>query len=118
MLAFKVDENLPVEVTELLRNAGFDAMNVHEQNMVGSMDTTLAQVCREEKRVIVTLDLDFADIRHYPPEEQAGIVVLRPDRQDKEHILTIVRRLIPNLNDEALLGKLWIVNEQTIRIRG
>lgn len=118
MLAFKVDENLPVEVTEYLQNAGFDAMNVQDQNMVGSTDATLARVCREEKRVIVTLDLDFADIRHYPPEEQSGMIVLRPDRQDKGHIMAIVQRLIPKLNEEELIGKLWIVNEQTIRIRG
>ena len=30
-------------------------------------DATLAQHCRAESRAIVTLDLDFADIRHFPP---------------------------------------------------
>jgi hypothetical protein len=46
------------------------------------------------------------------------MIVLRPDRQDKGHIMTIVQKLIPKLNEEELIGKLWIVNEQTIRIRG
>jgi hypothetical protein len=37
MLAFKVDENLPVEVTEHLQDAGFDAMNAQDQNTVRPM---------------------------------------------------------------------------------
>jgi hypothetical protein len=33
----------------------------------------------------VTLDLDFANIRAYPPGKHAGIVVLRLKHQDKIH---------------------------------
>ena len=33
-MRFKVDENLPIEIADLLRDAGFDAMTVHEQGMV------------------------------------------------------------------------------------
>ena len=118
MIALKVDENLPVEATKLLQDVGFDALSVHDQKMVGLTDSMIASVCQAERRAIVTLDLDFADIRSYPPDAYFGIIVLRLDRQDKPHVLDILAKLIPKLNDEDLLGKLWIVNEQTIRIRG
>ncbi len=32
-MKFKIDENLPIEIAELLREAGYDAMTVEEQNM-------------------------------------------------------------------------------------
>jgi Domain of unknown function (DUF5615) len=35
VLAFKVDENLPVELAELLRAHGHDAMSVRDQNLGG-----------------------------------------------------------------------------------
>ena len=118
MPAFKVDENLPVEVTQLLQQAGLDALSVHDQEMVGSTDATIASVCQAEKRVIVTLDLDFADIRSYPPENYFGIIVFRLDQQDKQSIVRFLGKLVPKLVDAELTGKLWIVTEQTIRIRG
>ena len=118
MALLKIDENLLAEVTSLLVDAGHDAVSVHDQNMVGSTDSHIADVCQTEKRAIVTLDLDFADIRSYPPEDYFGLVVLRLDHQDKVHVLETFTSLLPKLNDEPLVGKLWIVNERTIRIRG
>jgi len=118
MLAFKVDENLPAEATTLLQDAGIDAVSVHDQQMVGTTDDNISEVCQAEHRAIITLDLDFADIRTYPPEDHFGLVVMRLDRQDKPHVLEVMSRLIPKLDEDELVGKLWIVTEKTIRIRG
>ena len=35
----------------------------------------------------MTPDVDFGDIRAYPPDEYAGIIVLRMTQQDKTRIL-------------------------------
>ena len=82
-MKFKIDENMPLEVAGLLRNAGYDSATVPEQNLTGASDTGLAAICREEKRILVTLDNDFADIRTYPPDKFYGIMVMRLNRQDK-----------------------------------
>ena len=52
-----------VGITNLLRQAGHDAITVFDQDLQGHSDTEIASVCRAEKRVIVTIDLDFSDIR-------------------------------------------------------
>jgi len=117
MLKFKVDENLPVEVAQLLTDAGHDAATVYEQRMAGQPDARLAAVCRREDRAMVTADLDFADIRVYPPGEYAGIIVLRPNRLEKPRILSVLQRLLPILEREPLSAKLWIVDETSVRVR-
>lgn len=66
-MRFKVDENLPIEVAELLRQSVYDATTVLEQGHGSSADTRLATLCQQEGRVLLTLDMDFADIRAYPP---------------------------------------------------
>jgi predicted nuclease of predicted toxin-antitoxin system len=66
-MKFKTDENLPSEVVDHLRLAGFDAMTVVERRLSGAPDARVAAVCHDEGRVLVTLDLDFADIRAHPP---------------------------------------------------
>ena len=57
-MQFKTDENLPVEVTELLRVAGYDAMSVLEQGMGGGGDPVFDGVCLKEGRILITLDTD------------------------------------------------------------
>ena len=114
---FKVDENLPVEAAEALRLAGYDAMTVLDQSLGGTLDGPLASVCREEGRALVTLDLDFSNIQTYPPSDHPGIIVLRLAHQDKANVLSTLAAAIPYLSKEPLLGRLWIVDEQKIRIR-
>lgn len=117
-MKFKIDENLPIEVADLLQQVGHDAVTVYDQNLVGEADENIATVCQSEKRAIVTLDTDFADIRAYPPEAYLGIIVMRLKRQDKPYVLDIVKRWIKALSEEPLESHLWIVDERQIRIRG
>ncbi|MFH1860778.1 MAG: DUF5615 family PIN-like protein [bacterium] len=117
-MKFKVDENLPVEVADLLRQTGYDAITVMDQHLGGSNDSKIASVCQQERRVLVTMDTDFADIRAYPPSDFSGLLVLRLRQQDKHHVLDVVARLTWMLSDEQIDKYLWIVEEERIRIRG
>jgi predicted nuclease of predicted toxin-antitoxin system len=62
---FKVDESLPAEAAEVLRRAGFLADPVGEEHLSGANDETVASTSRSDNRILVTLDLDFANIRAY-----------------------------------------------------
>jgi predicted nuclease of predicted toxin-antitoxin system len=117
-MKFKIDENLPIEIAELLRQAGHDATTVLEEQIGGCTDAMLAALCRQENRALVTLDMDFADIRGYPPAEFPGLVVLCLRQQDKPCVLDLFARLVRVLHEEPLEGHLWIVEEGRIRIRG
>lgn len=116
-MQFKVDENLPSEVAGILRAAGHDAVSVIDQQMSGAADPNVATVCREERRTLVTLDLDFSDIRTYPPADFPGLIVLRPSSQAKPTVLALVNHLLSLLGVEPLSGNLWILQETGLRIR-
>jgi len=45
-MKFKVDENLPVEVADLLRQAGYDATTVVEQHLGGYVLDVLARLIK------------------------------------------------------------------------
>jgi predicted nuclease of predicted toxin-antitoxin system len=116
-LNFKIDENLPIEVAQLLKEAGHDASTVIEQGLGGSADAAVATACVDETRALVTLDGGFSDIRAYPPKTYPGLVVLRLRRHDKRHVLEALSRAIRLLGRETLQGRLWIVEERRVRIR-
>ena len=64
-----------------MRKAGHDASTVIEEGLGGASDITLAKACADEDLVLLTLDLDFADIRAYGSPDSPGIVVLRVRHQ-------------------------------------
>jgi predicted nuclease of predicted toxin-antitoxin system len=86
-LKFKIDENLPAECALLFREAGYDADTVAEEKLSGAEDSILLGRCQSENQILVTLDLDFSNIRAYPPKSHSGIVVLRPNSQHKPGLL-------------------------------
>ncbi len=116
-MKFKTDENLPTEAAERLREAGFDAESVAEEQLSGTPDPELMEACIREGRALVTLDMGFADIRAYQPSNLPGIVVLRPRSQSKASVLDLIRRIQPLLRTEPVAGKLWVVDEKRARIR-
>jgi predicted nuclease of predicted toxin-antitoxin system len=114
----KLDENLPVEAAELLRTAGWECDTVYNEGLAGLDDPIVAARCQAEARVLFTLDLDFADIRAYPPSEYVGIVVLRPVEPSRRQALELVSRVLPVLIAEWTEHRLWIVEPARVRVRG
>ena len=114
----KLDENLPVEAAELLRTAGWECDSVYDEGLAGADDPIVAARCQVEARVLFTLDLDFADIRAYPPSEYLGIVVLRPTEPSRRQVLQLVSRALPVLSAEWMEHQLWIVEPARVRVRG
>lgn len=116
-MRFKLDENLPVELAALFREAEHDAVTVGDQELGGASDSELASICASEDRILVTFDTDFANIRTYPPETYAGLIVFRLNDQARDHVLQIGGRLLNVLRGATLSGRLWIVEESRVRVR-
>ena len=116
-MRFKTDENLHPEAASFLRANGHDAVTVWDQGMQGEPDLHLAGVCQSERRALVTLDMGFADIRAYPPEQFAGLIVLRLNQQSRRHVLGVLPSVVELIKTEPLKGRLWILDEHRLRVR-
>ena len=81
--AIKLDENLGRTHVQMLRDAGYDADRLHDEGLSGANDARVWQAVCEEDRLLITLDLDFSDVRKYPPGTHPGILLLR-------HTITVV----------------------------
>src|SRR5215213_4471121 len=114
-MRLKIDENLHVDVAALFATAGHDVHTVYDEGLRGSPDEAIAERSRNEDRVLVTLDLDFADIRTYPPADHPGMVVLRVGNQSRPHILQVLLRATNLLDKQPLAGRLWIISESGVR---
>lgn len=82
------------------------------------MDLDLAALCQRERRSLITLDRGFADIRAYPPAEYEGIIVLRPENQDKVTVLRLCAQVVAALGTQPLARHLWVIEPSRLRLRG
>ena len=116
-MRLKLDENLPIQLKRLFMESGHDAVTILDEGMGGAADSEVASVCLLEERVLLTQDVDFADIRMYPPRQYPGIVVFRLASQTRDDLLEIGAMLIETLVRSSPQGQLWIVEGSRVRIR-
>lgn len=114
---FKIDENLPVALADDLRQLGHDVHLVPEEGLMGVSDDRLLAAIQEEKRILLTMDVGIGNIRTYPPQNFAGIVLFRPKTAGAGEVLAFIRRYLPHLLQYPLAGRLLIVSSSGIRQR-
>ncbi len=76
-MKLKLDENLGIRHREQLQRAGHDVDTVHDEQLSGAPDPDVLEAAVAAGRALVTLDVDFANPIHFPPQRTAGIAVLR-----------------------------------------
>jgi predicted nuclease of predicted toxin-antitoxin system len=114
----KLDENLPGEAISRAQGRGADVETVQQEGLGGATDAQIFAVCQRERRVLVTLDLDFADLRQYRPGQGPGAIVLRPKHESISAILDLLDKALAFADAESPVGQLWVVEPGQVRVRG
>ena len=116
-MRFKLDENLGQRTQSLFRSAGHDCQTVRQESLQGASDQHMYEVCCQERRCLVTLDRDFADVLRFPPASSGGIVVLRlPHNPSLPLLERLARQFLQALTEASVEQNLWIVEVGRIRI--
>jgi len=78
---------------------------------------TLDVACEAEDRVLLTLDMHFADTRRYDPSRSPGVLVLRPRDQSIRAVLQCLDAAVRALSVQRVRASLWIMDPEGRRIR-
>ncbi len=116
-MKFKLDENMPEALVQFLTKAGHDVETVLNEQLSGAKDQLVLEVASREKRILLTFDTDFADIRAYPLGTHAGIVVFRLKDQRWQTLRGSVENLFKEPDMNVLFGSLVVVGTTRIRYR-
>ena len=118
MIKLKLDENFSLHTADIFKNAGFDIHTVFDEQLCGTDDTVIYDVCLDEKRCIITFDTDFCDILRFPSEPTEGIIVIRPKRPiSLEDVKFFALKLAELLKENNPKNSLWILDFNKLRIR-
>ena len=116
-MKFKLDENFGTRTQHLFQAQGHDVETVLSEGLQGSPDERLLEISQNEQRCMVTLDMDFANVLHFPPYSTSGIAVIRlPKNPSLSALERLVSQFLQALESRSIEGKLWIVETGRIRI--
>lgn len=109
--------NLSPDWLSVLRNSDFEAVHWKEIGSPSAADADLLAWARERKHVVLTQDLDFAQLLFHTQTKGPSVVLLRiRDELDS----ALQRRVWEALQSAAVAlesGALLVIDEQRIRLR-
>jgi predicted nuclease of predicted toxin-antitoxin system len=118
-MRFILDANVPRRAAIAIRDLGHECLDVRDLLARGAVDAQVAAYAKTHSLSLVSRDFDFADVRNYPPEQYAGIVVL--DLPEDVHADFIVVLLVAFVKNQPILdrlpGRLAVVAPGRIRLR-
>ena len=113
-MRFKLDENLPVELSAELRALGYDTDTVADEGLCGEADRAVVEAATIAGRILLTLDKGIADVRSQP---LAGAVLFRPDSAGRRAVFYFIRERISKIAAMDLAGRVTVVGPTRIRQR-
>jgi predicted nuclease of predicted toxin-antitoxin system len=118
-MRFLIDANLPRSIVALVAGLGHEVEFARDTGLAAAPDADVVERAKARRAALVTRDMDFADVRRYPPDQYAGLVVLRvPDGLKSAEIVQVLERFLrePRFVSQ-LSGRLAIVEVDRVRFR-
>ena len=117
MIRFLIDEDMPRSTAQILKNVGFECLDIRDIGLRGAEDDVVYQYAQKEGCVLLTEDLGFSNTLRYPLGSHKGIVIARfpnemPTRLLNEILVSSIKSIF-----EDLPGNLTIIEPDKIRIR-
>src|SRR5215472_3786941 len=94
-MRLKLDQNLPSELIESLRQLGHDVEHVYTENLGRYPDTDVWSAAESEGRLLITQDIGFPDARLFRPGEHAGFVLIRMKQPGRRAVAAKIRAAFP-----------------------
>ena len=93
-MRIKLDEYMSNAHTQLLKQVGHECDRVTDKGLSGATDGTVWQQVCQEQRFFIALDLDFSDVRRFPPGIHPGILLLRPRSRSRHAVLDLLSWIV------------------------
>lgn len=116
-MKLKLDENLSRYLKQTLSALQHDVITVADENLLSQPDTVVGAAANGEGRILLTLDLEFADLRKYPPGSHPGIILFRPRSFGPLAVNRFVEDFVRDTDLVLVTGCVVVVDPGRVRVR-
>ncbi|MBI3000251.1 MAG: DUF5615 family PIN-like protein [Deltaproteobacteria bacterium] len=111
------DLHISPRTIEFLRSLGHDVVRVNEILPITAADEEIITGSIEERRVIVTQDLDLSALIALSGKSLPSLISLRLHSSRIEYVNALLEKVLPTLEEEVLQGVIISVQDERIRRR-
>jgi predicted nuclease of predicted toxin-antitoxin system len=116
-MKLKLDENLSRHLKPILEEQNFDVLTVSDEGLLSQDDTTIGRAAKTEGRMLFTLDIEFGDLRKYPPGTHPGIILFRARSFGPLAVNLFVQEFAKDADFEQFVGCVVVVDPSRVRVR-
>ncbi len=118
MLKFVIDEDMPRSTARVFKGNGYVVKDIRDCGLRGANDEKVYQFAQDNKAVIITGDMGFGNIIHFPIGRHFGIVIVRfPNDMTTNEINRQLVERFREFTEDDFKGNLIIVEPGKIRIK-
>lgn len=114
---FFADECVYPTTVTALRSWHHSVETAQDAGLLGQDDPMLLAHAVERGQILITNDLDFGDIRRYPPSHHCGVIVLRIRPKNVDRVHSVLRQFPETTTQQEMQKALVIVDAVKYRIR-
>jgi predicted nuclease of predicted toxin-antitoxin system len=116
-MSLLLDQNMPNQILKALRQWGYTVSLLAEHISPEADDPDVLALALQLDAVLLTCDLDFSDIRIYPPDHHQGIIVFRYRVGEEAQVLATLKSALNDLYRNELRQTLVIIEATRYRLR-
>jgi predicted nuclease of predicted toxin-antitoxin system len=112
-----LDHCVPRRYLRLLISWGYPSELITAHIPADSPDEDVLALALSLDAALLTVDMDFANILDYPPEDHEGIIVIRNQAQKEQETDTTLKQALDDLYRNGLRSTLVIISPGRYRVR-
>jgi predicted nuclease of predicted toxin-antitoxin system len=118
MIKFLLDEDLPRSTAKVLRDQGYEVVEVRDTHLRAKPDSDIFKFAQEQNIIILTADMGFSSTRRFPPGTHSGIVVVHfPNEVSNDTVNSTLAAALETVEDSDFTGSLIIIEPGRMRMR-
>jgi predicted nuclease of predicted toxin-antitoxin system len=102
---------------KFLCGLGYTVETAKEAGLEVADDTNILQHGRGTDAVLLTNDLDFANILLYPPASPMSIIALKISKATIPEVHAVLRQMLKDIPSDQFRGALFVVDRNKYRVR-
>ena len=111
-MRFLADMGVSQWVATWLREQGHEVVHLRDENLQRLPDDQIFEKATQENRMILTFDLDFAEILAFSGSKEVSTVIFRLHNARSAHVIERLKRVLDESSDALEQGAIITVEER------
>ncbi|MBD2597779.1 hypothetical protein BCD64_13635 [Nostoc sp. MBR 210] len=116
-MKFLADMGISLRTISWLRSGGYDVVHLRDEGLQRLPDNEILIKARTERRILLTVDLDFAQLLAVSGDNLPSVILFRLGNENYDVINERLTQVLRECQEDLEAGSIISVSNETFRVR-